>query len=71
MELHDQPADASVIVQFILARSLKGFGSVGNLAEALMWARKNYGYDLVLSWAELDRSAEKFAAFLEGYRNMR
>lgn len=54
-----------------VSEALKGFGQVGNLAEALMWARANNGYDLTLSWAELDRSAEKFVALLEEYRNVR
>ncbi len=54
-----------------MSEALKGFGNVGNLAEALMWARANFGYDLVLSWADLDRPAEKFIALLEEYRNAR
>ena len=47
---------------------LKSFGKVGDLAEALLWARNQYGYDLALSWAELDRSATDFVALLEEYR---
>jgi hypothetical protein len=54
-----------------VSEALKSFGKVGNLAEALMWARTNYGYDLMLSWADVDRSATKFAALLEEYRALR
>ena len=54
-----------------VSEALKSFGKVGTLAEALMWARTNYGYDLMLSWADLDRSATKFAALLEEYRALR
>lgn len=49
--------------------SLKDFGKVGSLAEALTWSRENYGYDLTLSWAELDRSPKEFVALLEQYRS--
>jgi hypothetical protein len=51
------------------SEALESFGKVGNLAETLIWARKNYGYDLLLSWAELDRPAKKFVALLEEYRS--
>lgn len=50
---------------------LKSFGQVGNLAEALMWARKTYGYDLMFSWADLDRPPKEFVALLEEYRRVR
>ena len=49
-------------------KSLESFGDVGNLAQALMWARENYGYDLAFSWAELDRPPNKFVGLLEEYR---
>lgn len=48
--------------------SLRSFGKVGNLAEALLWARKHFGYDLTLAWAELDRPARKFGDMLEECR---
>lgn len=47
---------------------LKSFGKVGDLAEALLWARNQYGYDIALSWVELDRSATDFVALLDEYR---
>lgn len=49
-------------------KSLKSFGDVGNLAQALMWARENYGYDLTFAWSELDRPPDKFVSLLEEYR---
>lgn len=49
-------------------KSLKSFGDVGNLAQALMWARENYGYDLAFAWSELDRPPDKFVSLLEEYR---
>ncbi len=51
-----------------LSEDLRNFGAIGNLAESLLWSRSRYGYDIALSWAELDRSAEDFVALLEGYR---
>jgi hypothetical protein len=51
-----------------VSEDLKSLGAVGDLAELLLWARTRYGYDITLSWAELDRSAEDFVALLEGYR---
>jgi hypothetical protein len=51
-----------------VSEDLRSFGATGNLAESLLWSRSRYGYDIVLSWAELDRSAEDFVALLEGYR---
>jgi Protein of unknown function (DUF2982) len=48
--------------------ALKDFGQVGNLAEALLWSRKTYGYDIVFTWADRDRSAERFVDLLEQYR---
>jgi len=46
---------------------LDSFGKVGDLVEALLWSRNNYGYDLALGWAELDRSATSFATLLNNY----
>ena len=50
------------------SESLESFGKVGGLAQALLWSRDKYGYDLALSWAEIDRPATDFVALLEGYR---
>ena len=50
-----------------LEETLASFGKVGSLAQALLWTREQFGYDLVLSWVEIDRPAAKFAALLEGY----
>jgi Protein of unknown function (DUF2982) len=47
---------------------LKSFDEVGSWAEALRWTRDLCGYDIALSWAELDRPAADFVALLEGYR---
>ncbi|MCX7113402.1 MAG: DUF2982 domain-containing protein [Proteobacteria bacterium] len=52
-----------------VSEALDGFGKVGDLAQALLWSRKQYGYDLALSWAEIDRPATEFVALLEGYRS--
>jgi hypothetical protein len=49
-------------------RGLKSFGKVGSLGECMMWSRQQYGYDLGLSWADLDRSPNKFVTLLEEYR---
>ncbi|MBD1838965.1 DUF2982 domain-containing protein [Coleofasciculus sp. FACHB-64] len=48
--------------------ALKSFGKVGNLVEAMLWSRQTYGYDILLSWADLDRSASEFIELLEQYR---
>jgi hypothetical protein len=48
-------------------KSLRSFGDVGNLAQALMWARENYGYDLAFAWSELDCTPDKFVSLLEEY----
>jgi len=48
-------------------RMLKSFGKVGNLAEMLLWTREQYGYDFLLTWAEIDRPAKDFVILLEGY----
>ena len=50
------------------ARTLKDFGKVSSLAQALFWSRKTVGYDITFSWADLDRSPDKFAGLLEQYR---
>jgi hypothetical protein len=51
-----------------VSEALSSFGKVGNLAQVLLWSRQRFGYDLTLSWAERDRSAEDFVALLEEYR---
>ena len=50
-----------------LKKMLKSFGKVGNLAEMLLWTREQYGYDFLLTWAEIDRPARDFVNLLEGY----
>ena len=66
-------ATALVDVPGTLWRKLQGrdaitsFGKVGDVAQALLWSRSNYGYDLLLSWVDIDRSASEFAALLEEY----
>jgi hypothetical protein len=50
-----------------LEETLGSFGKVGSLTQALLWTREQFGYDLVLSWVEIDRPAAKFAVLLEGY----
>ena len=47
---------------------LKAFGKVGTSAEGLLWSRERFGYDILFSWAELDRPAAEFVALLEGHR---
>lgn len=49
--------------------TLASFSTVGNLAEGLVWARTNYGYELLLSWVDIDRPATKFVTLLEEYRS--
>lgn len=49
-------------------RPLKSFGKVGSVADCLMWSRQTCGYDIGISWAELDRPAETFVELLESYR---
>jgi len=49
--------------------TLASFSTVGNLAEGLVWARTNYGYELLLSWADIDRPPAKFVTLLEEYRS--
>jgi hypothetical protein len=49
-------------------RPLKSFGKVGSLAEAMMWSREQFGYDVAFAWGDLDRSPEEFVALLEDYR---
>lgn len=51
-----------------ISETLKSFGEVGTLAQALLWNRKTCNFDIVFSWNELDRSAEKFVVLLEQYR---
>jgi hypothetical protein len=50
------------------SRGLINFGKVGNLAEALLWTRQQFGYDLALSLTALDRSAPNFVSLLDEYR---
>ena len=49
--------------------SLLEFTNAKNLATALEWQRKNFGYDILLSWTDLDRSANGFVSLLEHYQN--
>jgi len=51
-----------------LADQLKSFGKVGNYAEVILWNRQHYGYDLLWSWGDMDRSAKEFLVLLETYR---
>jgi hypothetical protein len=48
-------------------QALKEFGKVGNFAEALLWNRNTYGYDVLFAWADCDRPAEDFAGLLRQY----
>ena len=50
-----------------LKQGLQSFGEVRNLEEALLWSRKRYGYDILLSWTERDRSAGEFVKLLGEY----
>lgn len=50
-----------------ISEGLDSFGKVGDLAQALLWSRKQYGYDLAISWAEMDRPATEFANLLNDY----
>jgi hypothetical protein len=47
---------------------LKSLGNIGSYAEAMLWNRQHYGYDLVWGRMGLDRSAKEFASLLEQYR---
>ena len=46
-----------------LKKMLKSFGKVGNLAEMLLWTREQYGYDFLLTWAEIDRPARDLLTY--------
>jgi Protein of unknown function (DUF2982) len=48
--------------------ALESLSKVGSLAETLLWSRKACGYDLALGWADVDRSAGKFADLLSAYQ---
>ncbi len=48
---------------------LKSCGKIGSYAQALLWGREHYGYDLMFGWAQRDRSAKEFASLLETYRS--
>lgn len=50
------------------AETLESFGKVKDFAEALLWSRNQYGFDIMFSWVELDRSPKAFAQLLEEYR---
>jgi hypothetical protein len=63
----DAPGGAGVWAK-AQGKSLESFGKVGNLAQALLWARETCGYDLAFAWSELDRPANKFLGLLEEYR---
>lgn len=70
--LIDVPTSAAVwskLEGHDVSESLDSFGKVGDLAQALLWSRKQCGFDLALSWAEIDRPATDFAALLERYRS--
>jgi hypothetical protein len=49
------------------AQGLKEFGKVGDYAEALLWNRNTFGYDVLFAWADCDRPAEDFAHLLRQY----
>lgn len=51
-----------------LPQALKAFGKTGSFVEALMWSRKQFGYDILIGWSDRDRSAPKFLELLEEYR---
>jgi hypothetical protein len=57
LEGHEDPSEA-----------LKDFGHVGDLAGMYLWSRKNCGYYIMFTWADRDRSAERFVDLLEQYR---
>ncbi len=48
-------------------RGLNSLGKVGSLAECMMWSRQQYGYDIGISWADIDRSPDAFATLLEKF----
>lgn len=39
-----------------------------NLYREMNWTRRQFGYDILLSWSEIDRSAVDFVKLLEQYR---
>jgi hypothetical protein len=49
------------------SKVLSSFGKVGNLAQALLWTRNHYGYDIAFSWTEIDRPAADFVTLLNKY----
>jgi Protein of unknown function (DUF2982) len=69
--LLDVPTSVAVWSKLLghdLSGALESFGKVGDLAQALLWSRNQYGYDLLLSWAEVDRPVPDFVELLERYR---
>lgn len=50
-----------------LDEGFKSMGKIGNLAEALLWTRNQFGFDIAFSWLEIDRPATAFADLLEQY----
>lgn len=49
------------------AAALEGFSKVKDFAEALAWSRTQYGFEIMFSWVELDRSPKAFVQLLEEY----
>lgn len=51
------------------AAEMKKMGRIGDIAGAMAWARGYYGYDLVFTWSEFDRSPRRFLQLLEQWRS--
>ena len=43
------------------------YGKVGDLAKSMLWARHEFGYDIMFSWDEIDRSEKNFVKLLNNY----
>jgi len=50
------------------AETLRSFGKIGTIVEAMLWNREEYGYDILFGWGDLDRSAADFVQLLDQYR---
>ncbi|MBU6187648.1 MAG: DUF2982 domain-containing protein [Cyanobacteria bacterium REEB444] len=50
------------------AETLRSFGKIGTIVEAMLWNREEYGYDILFAWSDLDRSAADFVQLLDQYR---
>jgi hypothetical protein len=64
--LLDAPEGAKLILKGG-PEALKSVAEVRDLAGALLWSRTHFGYDLTLTWAELDRPRDAFVALLRSY----